>query len=78
MLMQHLSNRVEPSPLSQSLVLSRTKELFSLQGLVRTCSVLSATAYHSGKLGLAFTSPKFISTSPKNVLISRIDYTVLL
>ena len=33
---------------------------------------------HSGKLRLAFTSPKFISTSPKNFLISRIDYTVLL
>ena len=39
---------------------------------------VSFMACHSGKLRLAFTNPKFISTSPKNVLISRIDYTVLL
>ena len=31
------------------------------------------TACHSGKLRLAFTSPDVISTSPKNVLTSRID-----
>ena len=36
------------------------------------------TACHSGKLKLAFTSPDVISTSPKNVLTSRIDFTVLL
>ena len=36
------------------------------------------TAYHSGKLKLAFTSPDFISTSPKSFLTSRIDFTVLL
>ena len=36
------------------------------------------TACHLGKLKLAFTSPDFISTSPKNVLTSRIDFTVLL
>ena len=36
------------------------------------------TACHSGKLKLAFTSPDIISTSPKNFLISRIDFTVLL
>ena len=46
--------------------------------LPRDFSVLSATACHSGKLWLAFTSPKFISTSPQKILISRIDYTVLL
>ena len=36
------------------------------------------TACHSGKLKLAFTSPDVISTSPKNFLTSRIDFTVLL
>ena len=36
------------------------------------------TAYHLGKLKLVFTSPDAISTSPKNVLTSIIDYTVLL
>ena len=37
------------------------------------------TACHSGKLKLAFTSPDFISTSPKSFLTSRIiDSTVLL
>ena len=30
------------------------------------------TACHSGKLKLTFTSPNVISTSPKNVLISRL------
>ena len=35
-------------------------------------------ACHSGKLKLAFTSPEVISTSPKNVLTSRIDFSVLL
>ena len=39
---------------------------------------VSFMACHSGKLWLAFTNPKFISSSPKNFLISRIDYTVLL
>ena len=34
---------------------------------------ISFTACHSGKLKLAFTSPDVISTSPKNVLTSRID-----
>ena len=32
----------------------------------------------SGKLKLPFTSPDVISTSPKNLLTSRIDSTVLL
>ena len=36
------------------------------------------TAYHSGTLKLAFTSPDVISTSPKSFLMSRIDFTVLL
>ena len=36
------------------------------------------TVCDSGKLELAFTSPNVISTSPKNVLMSRIDFTVLL
>ena len=36
------------------------------------------TAYHSCKLKLALTSPDIISTSPKNFLTSRIDFTVLL
>ena len=36
------------------------------------------TAWHSGKLKLAFISPDVISTRPKNFLTSRIDFTVLL
>ena len=36
------------------------------------------TACHSGKLKLAFTRPDVISTSPKNVLTSRIDFIGLL
>ena len=36
------------------------------------------TAYHLGKLKLAFTSPDVISTSPKSILTSRIDFTVIL
>ena len=39
---------------------------------------INFTACHSGKLKLAFTSPDVISTSPKNFLTSRIDFTVLL
>ena len=35
-------------------------------------------ACHSGKLKLAYTSPNVISTSPKNISMSRIDFTVLL
>ena len=33
---------------------------------------VSLTACHSGKLKLTFTSPNIISTSPKNVLVSRL------
>ena len=36
------------------------------------------TAWHSGKLKLAFTSPDVISISPKKFLRSRINLTVLL
>ena len=36
------------------------------------------SACQLGKLMLAFTSPNMISTSPKRVLMSRIDFTVLL
>ena len=36
------------------------------------------TACHSGKLKLAFTSPDVIQLAPKNILTSRIDFTVLL
>ena len=36
------------------------------------------TAYHLGKLKLAFTSPDVISTSPSRFLTSRIDLIVLL
>ena len=32
---------------------------------------------HWGKLKLEYTSPNIISTSPKNILMSRIDFTVL-
>ena len=35
-------------------------------------------ACHSGKLKLEYTSPNVISTSPKNILMSRIAFTVLL
>ena len=35
-------------------------------------------ACHLGKLKLAYTSRNVISTSPKNILMSRIDFTVLL
>ena len=36
------------------------------------------TACYSGKLKLALSSPDIISTSPRNFLTSRIDFTVLL
>ena len=36
------------------------------------------TACHSGKLKLTFTSPDVISTSCKNFLTSRTDFTVIL
>ena len=48
--------------------------------LYRTCQgakKIIFTACHSGKLQLVLTSPNVISTSPKNLLSSRIDFTVL-
>ena len=49
----------------------------TMQSCTETCDQgakkISFTACHSGKLKLAFTSPDVISTSPKNVLTSRID-----
>ena len=49
----------------------------TMQSCTETCDhgakKISFTACHSGKLKLAFTSPDVISTSPKNVLTSRID-----
>ena len=45
---------------------------------VSGCKENIFTACHSGKLKLAFTSPDYISASPKNVLTCRIDFTVLL
>ena len=35
------------------------------------------TACHSGKLSIVYASPNVISISPKNVLMSRIEFTVL-
>ena len=35
-------------------------------------------ACHSGKLKLEYTSPNIISSSPKNILMRRIELTVLL
>ena len=51
----------------------------SLTALLQGAKKIIFTACHSGKLKLAFTSPDFISTSPKSFLTSRIiDFTVLL
>ena len=46
--------------------------------LVQGAKKIIFTACHSGKLRLAFTSLNIISTTPKNFLTSRIDFTVLL
>ena len=56
---------------SQNLSISKLWEM-------RGAKKIIFTACHSGKLKLAFTSPDVISTSPKNFLTSRIDFTVLL
>ena len=50
----------------------------SCQFILQGAKKIIFTACHSGKLKLAFTSPDVISTSPKNFLTSRIDFTVLL
>ena len=49
-------------------------KIFSYQG----AKEVIFKACHSSKLNLAYTSPNVISASPKNVLMSRIDFTVLL
>ena len=41
-------------------------------GYLQGAKKVSLTACHSGKLKLTFTSPNIISTSPKNVLVSRL------
>ena len=46
--------------------------------MVQGAKKIIFTDCHSGKPKLAFASPDVISTSPKNVLMSRIDFTVLL
>ena len=40
--------------------------------LIQGAKKVTFTACHSGKLKLTFTSPNIISTSPKNVLMSRL------
>ena len=47
-------------------------------GLAQGAKKVIFKAWHSGKLKLAYTNPNIISTSPKNVLMSRIDFIVLL
>ena len=64
-----------PSPLQKLPLVVIQK--FCYHGRVQRKSFLQL-AMHSGKLKLAFTSPDVISTSPKNFLTSRIDFTVLL
>ena len=54
--------------LSGSLSLGKTWKNFKSQGAKKVI----VTACHSGKLKLTFTSPNIISTSPKNVLMSRL------
>ena len=51
--------------------------LFCIEQNIHGAKKIIFTACHSGKLKLAFTRPDVISTSPKNFLTSRIDFTVL-
>ena len=46
--------------------------------IITGCKENHFTAYHSGKLKLAFASPDIISTSPKSFSSSGIDFTLLL
>ena len=46
--------------------------------LTQDAKKVISKACHSGRLKLACTSPNIISTSPKKILMSRIDFTVLL
>jgi len=59
---------------------SLTRVRFCLPAVVTSqgAKKIIFTACHLGKLKVAFTSPDFISTSPKNFLTSRIDVTGLL
>ena len=41
------------------------------------CKESHFKACHSDKLKLAYTSPNVISTSPKNILMSRIDFKMI-
>ena len=47
-------------------------------GRDRVAKKIIFTAYHLGKLKLAFTSPDIISARLQNVLTSRTDFTVIL
>ena len=49
------------------------KPIYSVPGSIATQGAKKVifTACHSGKLKITFTSPNIISTSPKNVLMSR-------
>ena len=49
----------------------------SFSPLMHGAKKIIFTACYLGKLKLTFTSPNIISTSPKNVLMSRIDFAVL-
>ena len=55
-----------------------TNNLRGSNSRVQGAKKIIFTACHSGKLKLALTSPDVISTSPKNFLTSRIDFTVIL
>ena len=68
-------------PLKQSsLCLAIEKEVdWNYEYVMQGAKKIIFTACHSGKLlKLAFTSPDIISTSPKNFLTGRSDFTVLL
>ena len=62
-------------------IVLRNFSKISLRGITRHTSIKQGakkiifTACHLGKLKLAFTSPDVISTSPKNFLTSRIDFS---
>ena len=47
-------------------------------GLWQGAKKVIGKACHSGDLKLAYTNPNVISTSPQNILMSRIHFTVLL
>ena len=54
------------------------QKVFALSLVLQGAKKTIFTAYHSGKLKLAFTSPDIISTSPKSFSSSRINFTLLL